>query len=304
MPNAERVHGLMWLILYVANIAVAEVYFGNVLQNEDPLQVLVVTVGVANLLFWLTQAKHLQSWWQRIVKQWRWVFLLNLTGVLSWGGFVLSLKWLEPAVVGVATNGVEPLLMVLLASRLRAERPVLRAEYVTAIGTSVGMSFLIWVSLTGKSAVGTLGSQAVVLGFVWSLVGGLGNVGSIMISKKLADNGWTPPQILSTRFWMIWFLAIVLKPGALNPQILLSPVFLQMAWVSVATLVLPLYFAQMGIRRSEPVTVAFICTLIPLFALVFQAWDPRLVYAPLSMVGVALCVGCLVYGVGARLRTT
>jgi hypothetical protein len=63
-----------------------------------------------------------------------------------------------------------------------------------------------------------------------------------------------------------------------------------------------MYLLQVGVRHSEPITVALIANLSPLFALVLQLPDPRLRPSPVSFACIIAITACVVAGVVVRAR--
>ena len=78
--------------------------------------------------------------------------------------------------------------------------------------------------------------------------------------------------------------------------------FTQVILVAVAGLIVPLYVLQLGIKESEPITVALVLALAPSLTLVLEYFDHRLVISTTSILSIVAVLFFTFLGVIPKLR--
>lgn len=69
-----------------------------------------------------------------------------------------------------------------------------------------------------------------------------------------------------------------------------------MPLITAVGVILPIFCLQLGIERSNPLTVSVLITTIPIFFYVVQFLDARLAQSLPSIVGVAVVIVGVLYG--------
>ena len=295
--------GLWYVFLFVLSGAFQEVYLGNLLQNRDPILVMTITFLVTGFFFVILQAKNLGDLLSTVGKSIRSVFLLNLTTALSWVGFFLALKYLEPAVASMMCFSSVPVLTILFRKIFRPQGQLLREEIVTSLGLSIILVFLSVSTLRGLSAVGSISFDSAVYGLLMVLTSAVGVMGNTYASKSLKEEGFNAKQVIGVRFWLLIVYGLsssLMHLESVVPTLMDQKFWLEILIISFATVIAPLYLLQLGIEKLEPITVSFALNTLPILTYLLQLFDQRLVFSYSTLVAVLLSFGLTLYGVLQR----
>jgi drug/metabolite transporter (DMT)-like permease len=289
--------GPAFVLAFTALSASKGVYLGSLLQGHDPALLLASTfTGVA--LFWTLAAWRRGSIdRRRVARAFGPILKLNVSTALAWAAYVYALKILEPAVAGALSAALGPAVTLLVV------RPKTRAWRLplTVAGVLLGMGALVATTLFGRSAL--TGGHDLTLGLAAAGVSGLAMVGNTLFSKEVGREGFDAADILALRFWILLGIAYLAVPkdawGELD-----TAYFARVLVIAGAGFLLPLYLLQLGIQKTDPVTVALLLAMMPIFALVVQLADARLVPSLWSLLAVVLTAGSCMYGTLVTRRET
>lgn len=281
--------------------AFQEVYLGNLFQTLDPVLVMVTTFFITAFLFVALEIRRLPTLVNVCKTHFKAVLLVNASTTMSWLGFFMALKYLEPAIVSAMCFAVGPVLTTAGSRFLRPEVPLLRLETISAGGTLAGLVILAASTLTGTSSIGSLSLPIAALGLGLSATSALGIMGNTFFQKRLSEAGLTAQQVMCLRFWMLILVGTFLVPDFTLGEINSNEFILQSLFIAVFTVVLPLYILQLGIERLEPITVSLILATMPIVTFFLQLFDSRLVPSFYTLIGVTLCLVFSVVGIFARI---
>lgn len=302
MTAPGRTSGFTWLLAYDVLSSGNEVFVANRLQVVDPPLLLLVVFSVTACGFLVTQVKRSAAFLVELRADRRDVALLNVFSALTWIGYFAALRSVEPAVVTTVAAAVGPVLTIMLTPLLRSGSPVARTEVVAAVGIVAALLLLVASAVTGRSAVGHAPITTQVMGLAASLLAGLAIVLTVLYSKRLYDRRWTPASVMASRFWLLIVAAGVAVPLTGPPPPISAADGLTIVVIVVAGTIAPLYCLQLGIERVDPVLVAILVSLVPVFTLLLQSFDARLHLSPPSAVGVSLATVLVVVAVVLRTR--
>jgi drug/metabolite transporter (DMT)-like permease len=295
---------MLCVLLYNLLSGGNEVFIANRLQRIDPFVLLLLVFSATTALCLVVQVRRGRAFVTQLVAQRRDVALLNVFTALTWFGFFVALRELEPAIVATVVSAVGPVVMIPLGRWLRPQSIVLRSEVIAAAGIVVALGLLLEGAATGQTAVGHVSASAQLLGFGASLVAGLALVLTVIYAKRLYDRRWAPGSVMAARFWLLSAAAAVAVVATHAPIALSTADLLGILAIILFGTVAPLYVLQIGLSRIEPMALAVMFSTAPVFTLVLQALDARLHWSPQSIAGVALATGFVVLTVMARRRLT
>ncbi len=292
--------GVGLVVLYDFVSGGNEVFVANRLQAFDPALLLLLSTAIAAIIFNCLQVRQPGQFARLVRTDLRMVVLLNLATALTWVSFFVALKYAEPAIVATVNVALAPLVTILLARWIRPGSSVLGIERLAAAGILTLLVASMYVSAIGQSGVRSVLPALSVLGVGASIVCGVGIALTPMCSKRLYDVGWRASQVMAVRFWALIALAtvaVVLEgPRQHDPSGVVGVGVAALITAVVGTVV-SLYILQLGIERLEPVTLALLFSVGPMFTLGLQSFDPRLHFSIASAAIVCLAevlVGCSV----------
>ncbi len=226
--------------------------------------------------------------------------VLNAVTAFNWIGYFLALRYVEPAIVSALMGGFGPLSTIFWDHMIRKQKQSL-SIYLVAMGILSGASILVVALLMGLSGTQQLELKYTVIGLVAGIIGGVSQALTIVVSKKMGDNGWTATQIMAYRFHLLVFIAAILAYYS-GPGIVITSrtELLGIALVTVLGVVLPLWLLQRGILLSEPFIVAALLAWAPLLTYFFQVFDSRIEMSSISFLGCMVVVFFSLLGIAKK----
>ena len=283
----DKLSGVTFVLMYVTVASTGSVYTGGLLEDVDPNVLLFLAFLITTLFFLSATLLGREQSTTRISHHIRDVSLLNLFTVTSWVGFFYALENLEPAIVNALFIGIGPIVSLISNAVLRRHAKVHPVDIVACLGVLIASGFLMWTALSGNSSLQGRSTQEIGLGLFFALLGGVTIPLAVIYSKKLHEAGFVTNQIMAHRFYFLIFLLIFLMESRqVFPVAVNYP--MEVLLVTFLSVLLPLYFLQLGIKKIEPVLVQIIIASSPVVIFLCQLFDERLVASVYSLVGVAI----------------
>jgi drug/metabolite transporter (DMT)-like permease len=218
---------------------------------------------------------------------------------LSWIGYFVALRYIEPAIVTAIVCGFGPPSIIVLERMVRQQKLPSYA-YVAAAGTLLGTTVLVWASMAGLSGIKTANPYESLVGLVSAIVSGISQAMTVIATKQLGDKGWNATRIMSHRFHLLIPIAAIL---AISGPGLSVASFDQMSHMAIAMIfgvALPLWLLQRGILLSTPFTVSVLLSLGPVLTYIVQGFDDRITWSMPSALGCLVVVLFTIYGTVAK----
>ncbi len=296
--------GILLTLAFVLIGSAQEVYLGRLFQEEDPIIVMTVTFIITAIFFALVQSLRTEKIIQKTTENLRTVIGLNITTVISWIGFFLALKHIEPAVVSMITFAVSPILAVVFWRVLRPDQGILPLERYAAVGILAGLCILTVGTSLGRSAVGILPDGAGTRGLLWALSSAVGVVGNTVYAKRLSEKGFSSTSVMAIRFPLLIGVGLFLWPGSQLIHLPFALFLVKMIFLATLTLIIPLFLFQLGIERCEPITITLVLSSMPVLTYGLQLFDSRLKPSAVTLVGIIVALVAASVGVVGRSRKT
>jgi len=227
------------------------------------------------------------------------VLIINLTTLLSWLAVLYALASLEPVVVNGIVVGAIPLVTLALAPWLRPAVPIVTAEKIAAFGCSASVIALTIVSMRGLSGLGALPPVVVVTGLIAALLTAFGVATNTYATRALTDAQFTSADIMSLRFTLLNIAAagILFTQGGWTPYT--GEVLAIILVLTVVGVFLGIYWLQIGIARTEPMTVSLLFATNLIFTFIVQLLDPRIAVSWSSFSAILVLTAFTIYGTRA-----
>ncbi|ETS31545.1 transporter [Photorhabdus temperata] len=222
------------------------------------------------------------------------VLIINVSVLLNWGGLIISLRFLEPAIVGVASVACGPAITILLSSLIdKDEAKTEKLEVVISWLVLVGVGIMLVNSFLGNSGLSSTSIQDRIIGIVSVIFSAVGTVLYTIFSKKLFKEKWKTYEILSVRnilMVILSFCYISLSDVSFGLNIeMILPMFI----LVIIGHLLPIYLIQKTINAIKPLHVSLLLLLIPVFVICFQYLDSRIAFSIESLIAVLVIVSLL-----------
>ncbi|MYU54350.1 MULTISPECIES: hypothetical protein [Streptomyces] len=292
--------GPLLVLVYCLANAVKSVVEGALVQHISPEFYAFNTFAVTQL-FYLALNRDLRELAAAVRRSWRDVLAYNVTTTLSWLAVLYALTVFEPVVANSVIVGLVPCLTILLGGLLRPQARPSRVEVLSSVGVLAAMAYLAVTTLAGSAATGSVSAGGFALGLAACALTAGAVAGNTFYTKRLGEAGMRVGQMMACRFWLLLVstLVIFLVRGTASPYSGTNvALYLGLGLGVIGTL----YVLQVGITRTEPMTVSLLfgSNLVMTFAL--QFFDPRLHQSGHTLTGVLLLTGFILWGALARSR--
>jgi drug/metabolite transporter (DMT)-like permease len=285
--------GAVWIAISCVVSAAAEVFLGHVVQGLDPIAVNTATLGGTTALFLAYElVRDPRGLWALVRRGRTELILTNVGALISTVGFMLSLRWLEPSSTKAIFSSVAPLLTLGMGGFFLSGKRVSSAQRWGAAGTAFSALLLAYGVLSGNSGVGSIAERGAWAGLAAATAGGFGFALNSIGMSRYNDAGWTISQSMAVRYWLAIAVGIALWPeaGAPGQSDLGGLAFAVVIWV-----IIPVYLYQLGLRGAGALTGTLIVAVSPLMTWVFQPFDPRLSFSPLTAFALVLNASAAVW---------
>lgn len=209
--------------------------------------------------------------------------MLNITTAISWVSLYSSLSLVEPALVAALIGGLNPVATLFLNRILRPSSKILRAEIIGSVVVLLVGVYLTWIVLTGRSALQLLDTWQSIKGLIYAGIAALAFSCTTIFSKRLHDDGVGTVPIMAHRFYLLLVASVWAAGGVSEVLIFLIDNAFLMIVVAFFGAIASLYLLQEGTRLCEPMTVEMVVASAPIFTLLIQVFDDRLIMSTHSM---------------------
>lgn len=287
--------GPAMVMVFCLSQAFRDVYFGNIFQGVDFFGVIAVAFGLSTVIFGGLTTARSPGDFTKLRMHFGTVAAMNLTTALAWTCYFFGLTHLEPSIVNTVHSGMAPLTVIALGAmgiRLTKEEVVGRSEYACYAGLAVSLVGLWWVVLSGHSGFQGQNAKSSLLGLTLLLVSGTSITISLLYSKRLHDQGFSPEGVTAVRYLLIIALASGIELSKGWPESMSTPGAL--TTISVAStilIVLPTFALQVGIAHTASLTAQVIRALGPVCVFALEQYDHRLTYSWLTLACIVVYSG-------------
>ncbi|MFC6339302.1 EamA family transporter [Pseudomonas sp. CCM 7891] len=283
--------GVVLGLLFCFISAAFDVYVAFLTQAISTLLVIFycfVSSGVLFLAYTLLKDKA--SLLFRIKRDMPLVVLANVSVLFNWGGLFYALRYLEPAVVGVASVACGPALTLVISAFDKEGGRAGRIETVISYLVLLSVGIMLYNSFVGDSGISSNSQEQRVLGIVSVVVCALGTVLYTIVSKRLFSRAWAVHEILATRNILMIVLCVVLILNSGASFGVSSSLVVPMLILVVVGHLLPVYLIQKTIFHLSAIHVSLVLLTLPVFTLALQYLDSRVEFSAPSMVAIIIIV--------------
>lgn len=283
--------GIALGLLFCLISAAFDVYVAFVTQTLNTL-VLIFYCFISSALFFLMCAlcRNAASLYSKLQMDWRLVAIINLAVLLNWGGLFYALRYLEPAVVGIASVACGPALTLLLSLFDKRSTKAAFADVLVSCLVLFSVGIMLLNSFTGESGISSTTPTQRMLGIVSVMVCAFGTVMYTVFSKKMFARDWTVYDILAVRnlaMIVVCVLGIYTTGSRFSlDREWLFPVLILVVFGHL----LPIYLIQKTIYYLTPLHVSLVLLTLPVFVLLLQYLDARIEFSLASVTAVSLIV--------------
>lgn len=287
MLQKGMVVGLMFCLISAA----FDVYVAFVTQTLNTMLVILYCFISSALLFVICAiCRNWDSLYSKVKGDWRKVVVINLSVLLNWGGLFYALRYLEPAVVGVASVACGPALTLVISFFDKRSVKAAFADVLVSCLVLISVGIMLFNSFAGDSGIATTTVAQRLLGIVSVVVCALGTVMYTIFSKELFARQWSIYEILAVRnLAMIGVCVIGISLTSVGFSLDRDLIFPMFVLVVLGHL-LPIYLIQKTIYHLTPIHVSLVLLSLPVFVLLLQYLDDRVEFSMASVVAVSIIV--------------
>lgn len=298
----KQLYGCLCAFLYVLLSAGQSVYAGSMTQQFSPFALSFFCFGIVSVMTLsmslITKKLSLQILRENAMNY----VMVNITTAVLWMGFLISVKYIEPALAVIIFGVVGPAMIALVTPWIRPQSVILVSEKYSSLVYLMIFAAIIVAVFDHKTAMPSHSLLYSLIGIVCAVLASLGTASLSIYAKKLFDKNLTVMQVLPFRFFILMLIvAPWLTPHDWQQMANHHSQLVVLIFALVGCL-LPMYIGQLSMTLIEPITFSFIAATESLFALALQFFDKRLHVSMYSTSLVILTSVISIYVVIARLR--
>ncbi|MGE8097009.1 EamA family transporter [Pseudomonas fluorescens] len=284
-------HGVLLGLLFCFISAAFDVYVAFLTQTISTMVVIFYCfISSATLFLAYALLKNKTSLLFKLKRDFAFVILANVSVLFNWGGLFYALRYLEPAVVGVASVACGPALTLIISAFDKESGKTGRIETVISYLVLLSVGVMLYNSFIGDSGISSTTKEQRTLGIISVVLCALGTVLYTIVSKKLFSRAWAVSEILATRNIVMIVLCVffVLSSGASFG--VTSNLVVPMMILVVVGHLLPIYLIQKTIFHLSSIHVSLVLLTLPVFTLILQYLDSRVEFSAPSIAAIVIIV--------------
>lgn len=296
--------GAAFILAFVVLAAFRDVFFADVLRAAPFFAVALIAFAICTAAFLVAALVEKQRTLRVVFADLRTFVLMNAFTAFAWLSYFQSLRFLEPAIANVLHAGLGPLTVMAMTAvgwRIVDAGRMTAVEMACQAAMAVCLVALIAVAMLGFSA-GEGGTTALI-GCTFVATSGAAITVGTLYAKRLHEAGASASAVVATRFLGVLAAAAValsFGPGEARTAVLLSATWLALAPAAFLFMAVPIYFAQVGVKLANPITVRVLQALGPVFLIVLQTAAGGMTLSRYSLAGVS--VYCIIAMAAALAR--
>ncbi len=288
--------GVVYGVIFCLISAAFDVFVAYLTQSINSAIVIFYCFTSSTLLFMMISIfKGIDQLIEKIRKNVLLVVIINVSILLNWGGLIIALRFLEPAIVGVASVACGPAITILLSSFIdKDEAKTEKLEVVISWLVLIGVGVMLVNSFLGNSGLSSTSIQDRIIGIVSVIFGAIGTVLYTIFSKKLFKEKWQTYEILSVRSILMVVLSFFYVSVSSVSLSLDIDMILPMSILVIVGHLLPIYLVLKTINAITPLHVSLLFLLLPVFTTIFQYLDSRIAFSVESLISASVIVSLLI----------
>ncbi|WP_028478975.1 EamA family transporter [Nocardia sp. CNY236] len=292
--------GLVCTIVSVSLSAGRDLFFAHILHQVSMFSMILIAFGGSMLAFSIPHIIRPRKLLSNARNRRPDLIRINITTAVMWLAFIYALKHIEPAVVVAINSAVIPI--ATLAFATLNGRNVESADLVSSAGIFLSVALLAIVTITGVSGVGRLSATQAVLGIVGALVSGVTTAWNNIIAKRLAEGGLNASTVMALRFPLLIVSCLACIRLTDTPFAIGTGQLGAILLVALLLIVVPLYFLQLGIARSDVATTAVLIAIGPLITFLCQQALGNYPFSVPSLAGILIATMFVIYAIYEKFR--
>ena len=226
----------------------------------------------------------------KIKADWKSIIVVNISVLLNWGGLFYALRYLEPAVVGVASVACGPALTLIISLLDKRGAKVALEDTVASGLVLISVAIMLVNSLAGESGISNTSVAQRLLGIFSVIVCALGTVIYTVVSKRMFAQRWSIYEILAIRNVTMIGVCVIAIAVTGESFSIDRELILPMLILVVIGHLLPIYLIQKTIYYLSPIHVSLVLLTLPVFVLLLQYLDARVEFSVASVAAVSIIV--------------
>ncbi|MFC0268107.1 EamA family transporter [Kushneria aurantia] len=286
------------VFVFIFLSALKAVYVSSYVQSIDPIYLVCLTFIISAIYFQVhclvtKNYKRIGSY--HILVN---ILALNFTTMLSWLFFYQALKYIEPSIVACLVTSIGPLSTIIIDKILRSNSNYNPGSLAIGVAIGAAQFFMIAGVVVGSTGENIANVSNVTLAgaITGAVISGVGIATNTVYTKRLYDEGWTPSQVMSHRFYLLILVSGIYSISNSSIELnSLASSFGPVLFISLALVCFPLFILQYGIKLISPLSVAVIVSTGPALTYCLQFFSPNSHSSNWALAGVIMTTVCVVY---------
>ncbi len=220
-----------------------------------------LTTSYAIVLLHLVNARGIVGVYRRLISDHKLAYLrLNIALLVVWIGTFLIPIYFTPSSLLIAVMGLSGLCG--LISRYIAARQTSTLVNTVLVGLTLALYYLLYLRVYSGWTYAAFVSSTLVVGLV--------GYAALRFSADMLTYGFSSPQILAVRFWLLWLISLVFVLVGHQYELVTVRSALYTGGLGLVSMILPIFFLQKAIEKLGPNRTGVLLGFTPLVVVVLE----------------------------------
>lgn len=278
--------GLIAMLAWCFISAAADVYVGKLVATIDPTLLCFGIFSCSVIFFIVLNLKNRLILYTKISTHFKTILMINITTFLAWYFTIYPLKYIEPSIVVAVILATLPIATLISSIALNSDNAVATLRnFIISILLFFGIGFLAVVVFSHHSAIKHTPLWPTIGSFLGCMTSGFALGINNIHTKQLSRAGFTPIDILSTRF----ILTVLISGLLIRHQIysvVHHDVWLYIIIAALAIIIIPQIIFQYALRAIEPLTTSIIGSFKAVVVFGMEILNQQLILTAWTIMGV------------------
>jgi drug/metabolite transporter (DMT)-like permease len=257
--------GYLYILLYCLANAISFVFISHINKTHNDLLNIVMIFSYATLLFNFINVKKLDNLYGAVKKNYALIFFMNVATLFNWIGSFFSLNYIDPATalcINLSMGPITTFFILTPFKKIKENGHLIFAIILIILG-------MILITKQHTTAPVYHGTSNVLLGVMFSVIGGIAGGFVGICSQKITLSGFSLSQVLATRFYLLVTVCAILL--FFYGKVSVADIDWKFYLLSSLLIVIfPLVMYQAAIKSLGPMIVSIFIPFAPILAYFLQ----------------------------------
>ncbi|MGE4233920.1 MAG: DMT family transporter [Bacteriovoracia bacterium] len=280
--------GILLVLLFNLFAGINSVFLGSILQGVNPLTFVFYNAVFTTIYFTIHEYKKGGGIGFHIKEQGLDLANLSIFSAISWLSVLYCYQNIEPAIGGAMSGALMPITILALQKLFKKYASPKPMQLLSAIGVIGSIAYLVQNTLLKEADATGFDKNRLLVGALFATIAGVSLGINNYCTENLLRKDMSPAKIMALRFYPLIIATGFLMPSGSFEWIMHSKNIGTMLFAATVGSIFPMLAILHGMKRVGAFVTTMLTALVPVFTLLFQAFDKRLKFSTNSLVPILL----------------